>query len=388
MAPRRPLRIPLIRARPAQLSRLSAELQEIEESNTYSNYGPVNERFEQEVTRQIFGGVGACMTVCNATIGLMIALRHATAAYGGTRPLALMPAYTFAAAAHAALWAGLTPLLCDADPDDWTASAEAEEALLREFGSQVCVILPYATYGTDIDLERYARLAERHGVAVVVDAAASLGTIDSGGRAFGAGAPFAVVYSMHATKTFATAEGGLIHSGDEGLIAKLRAMGNFGFENSRSAVMAGLNSKLSEIGALMALHKLPGFAELADHRAGLAARYRAELPEFVFQRSSAVRQAMMFMPLLLPVGLASQRGAIIERLEDLGIGAGTYFSPHLADQPYFSNTAIAGRLPVADELARRILAMPIYDSLTQSDVTSVCLTLREVCHEVQGLGSG
>jgi dTDP-4-amino-4,6-dideoxygalactose transaminase len=313
-------------------------------------------------------------------------LRNATVEYAGTRPLALMPSYTFAAAAHAALWAGLTPLLCDADPDDWAASADAEEALLREFGSRVGVILPYATYGTDIDLERYAWLAERHQVAVVVDAAASLGTIDSHGRAFGAGAPFAVVYSMHATKTFATAEGGVIHSGDQALIAKLRAMGNFGFENSRIAVMAGLNSKLSEIGALMALHKLPGFAELVEHRAGLAARYRAELPEFAFQRSSALRQAMMFMPMLLPDALALQRSAIIERLADRGIGAGNYFSPHLAEQPYFSNTTIAGRLPVADELARRVLAMPIYDSLTHADVTTVCLALREVCREVQGLG--
>jgi dTDP-4-amino-4,6-dideoxygalactose transaminase len=383
MTPRRQMRIPLIRACPARLSQLQAELAEIEDSGIYSNYGPVNAQFERELTQQIFGGVGACVTVCNATLGLMLALRLATAGRGDASCLALMPAFTFAATAHAALWAGLTPLLCDSDPEDWAASSNAEEALLKAFGRQVSVVVPYATYGTDIDLERYAWLSAHYGVAVVIDAAASLGTIDSRGRAFGAGAPFAVVYSMHATKSFATAEGGVIHSGDETLISSLRAMGNFGLNAGRAAVMPGLNSKLSEIGALMALQKLRSFAGLAKHRAALAARYRAELPEFVFQRTSARRQAMVFMPMLLPGALAAQRGEIIERLAERGIGAATYFSPHLAQQPYFAGVTIGRRLPVADEIARRILTLPIYDALTDADVTTVCDALREVCQEVQ-----
>ena len=76
------------------------------------------------------------------------------------------------------------------------------------------MLLPYATFGNAIDLDRYAWLQRRYDVGVVIDAAASLGTIDEAGRGFGTGAPFAFVYSMHATKTFAVAEGGLIHSGD------------------------------------------------------------------------------------------------------------------------------------------------------------------------------
>ncbi|MGC8165124.1 DegT/DnrJ/EryC1/StrS family aminotransferase, partial [Salmonella enterica] len=83
---------------------------------------------------------------------------------------------------------------------------------------------------------------------------------------FGADAPFAVVHSMHATKTFAVAEGGLIHSGDARLIDRLRAMTNFGFEAGRNATLPGLNAKLPEVIAVMARAKLAEIDTVCDHR--------------------------------------------------------------------------------------------------------------------------
>ena len=70
-------KIPLVRPAPAQLSLAVAELQSLEQSGIFSNFGPVNTRFEQEMLDRFFGGEGACMTVCNATIGLMLAIKDA-----------------------------------------------------------------------------------------------------------------------------------------------------------------------------------------------------------------------------------------------------------------------------------------------------------------------
>src|ERR1700739_485919 len=103
------MKIPLVRPAPPQLSLAAAELQELEQSGIFSNFGPVNTRFEQEMLDRFFGGQGACMTVCNATIGLMMAIKDAIGEAPAGR-YALMPSFTFAAAAHAALWCGLTPL--------------------------------------------------------------------------------------------------------------------------------------------------------------------------------------------------------------------------------------------------------------------------------------
>src|ERR1700733_2051190 len=244
------MKIPLVRPSPPQLSRAVMELQSLEQSGIFSNFGPVNTRFEEEMLECFFGGEGAFTTVCNATIGLMLAIKEAVGDAFGEQPhgqFALMPSFTFAATAHAALWCGLTPLLCDIHPANWAADPDAESEMLRRYAGKIAVVIPYATFGYPIDLERYTRLATQIGVPVVVDAAASLGTLDEHGRGFGSGFAGSVVFSMHATKSFAVGEAGLIYTRDAGGVARLRAMCNFGFGEPRTATMAGLNGKLPEV---------------------------------------------------------------------------------------------------------------------------------------------
>jgi len=373
-------KLPLIAPQPPRLSAMPDALAAIEASGIYSNSGPVVRAFEAAATERLFGGSGASLAVNNATIGLIIAIREAAEARGRKNGLALMPAFTFAATAHAAEWAGLTPLLVDSDPNDWSLSAEAEERALARFGERVSVIVPYATFGNCIDLDRYAWLSRRYGVGVVVDAAASLGALDELGCGFGAGAPFPIIFSMHATKPFATAEGGLIHCGDPALIEKLRNIGNFGFAGARSAVLPGTNAKLPEVLGAMALAKLENFEPIAAHRAMLADAYRERLDGFELQCPHGKRPMPSFMPLLLPRELAAERPRIIAALAEQGVGAGDYFAPHLGHQPYFEATTLREPTPVADDIARRVLVLPVTDSMTVEDVDQVCAALRTACH--------
>ena len=222
--------IAFLRPRPARLSELSSDLAAIERSGVFSNYGPVNARLEQSFVERMFGGRGACLTVCNATIGLMLAIKNAVESrHDNKGRLALMPSFTFAATGQAALWAGLTPVFCDVDDGTWNSSGAAEAEALDRLGDAVAVVVPYAAFGNGIDIDRYNRLSERYGVPVVVDAAASLGSQNDSGLGSGAGSRHPFVYSMHVTKTFSTSEGGLIYSADELLIRQLRTMANFGF---------------------------------------------------------------------------------------------------------------------------------------------------------------
>ena len=371
------LRYPLIAPQPPRLSELGDGLRRIEASGTFSNNGPEVRAFEAEATETLFGGHGASLAVSNATLGLMVAIHEAAGAHPGGR-LALMPALTFAATGQAALWAGLTPLICDIDRDDWGACARAEERLLAEHGERVAVIVPYATFGNAIDLDRYAWLSRTFGVGVVIDAAASLGTIDEAGRGFGAEAPFAVVYSMHATKTFAVAEGGLIHSGNAALIEALRGRINFGFQGHRSASVLGVNAKLPEVTALMARAKLAGIDAVCDNRAAMDAAYAAHLDNLTLQKTSGQRRAMQFMPALLPRELAPRRDAILAALAEDGIGAATYFSPHLGQQPLFRDRAMLTATPVADEIAARIVSLPITDAMAPADAGIVAASLNRI----------
>lgn len=368
-------RIPFLRPQPARLSRLVAELEAIEAAGRYSNFGPVNARLESSLTERIWGGRGATLTCANATLGLMLAIREAAGPRSQGR-FALMPSFTFAATAHAASWAGLTPLLCDIDADGWVASADAEDELLARYGDRIACIVPYSCFGTTIDLDRYARLARERSLGVVVDAAASLGTLDDAGRGFGLGFPGAVVFSMHATKLFATAEGGVVHSGDEARIDRLRAMSDFGFGPDRVATGPGLNAKLSEVGALLGLAKLDELERVVAHREDLAATYRSLLPDLRFQHTHGRRVAYQFMPVLLPPGWSSRRAAVVASLESDGIGCRTYFSPHLWEQPWFRSNAVAGDLTVTDDIAARVLSLPMADDMTHHQVARVCDAVR------------
>jgi dTDP-4-amino-4,6-dideoxygalactose transaminase len=375
------LRVPFLRPNPPKLSLQSVALAEIERSGIFSNYGPVNSRLEERLSRALFRAEHGCVTVANATLGLMLAIKQAV----GWQPrgrYALMPSFTFAAAAQAALWCGLTPLLCDIDHQTWLPSPEAEDELMAQYGDEIAVVVPNATFGNCLDLERYHNFSTARGIPLVVDAAAGLGSLDADGEPFGIGCEHPLVFSMHATKAFATAEGGLVCCTDQRIIADIRAMGNFGFGEPRAATMPGLNSKMSEVCALLALAKLREYETVVRHRHALFERYRVLLPEFTFQKMTGLRTAHQFVPVLVPESHSGRVAEVIETLRGRGVGAGRYFVPHLAEQPFFQQTCVAGVLPITEKISRRIIALPISDNLTETEIEFVCRAFREACAPV------
>ena len=369
---------PLVSPNAPKLSAYVEKIAQIEGSRWLSNYGPVNSQLEKAIVEQVFGGVGGCLTVCNATTGLMIALKLAADRCQARQRYVVMPSFTFAAAAHAVLWAGLKPLLIDIDPITWAADPAVEERVIRKYRDQIAAIMPYATFGSCIDLEHYDRLAEMFDLPVVVDAAASIGSMDAVGRAFGTGSRHTVVFSMHATKPFCVGECGLVYSADVEKIETLRRMGNFGFDGQRSAVMAGLNSKISEITALSALIKLSDYRAQSIHRWELAKVYSKELPGWTCQKTSGSVVAYQFMPLLLPNALEGARSKLSALLTRAGICTGEYFSPHIHQQPYFATRCKAERLPNTDAVAARIISLPMSDFLGIDEVLNICGRVRDV----------
>ncbi len=333
----------------------------------------------------MFGGQGACLTVCNATIGLMLAIQavlwnRAGGVFPGKDGAApryvLMPSFTFAATAQAAVWCGLVPLFCDSRASDWSACPDDEERLIAKYGDRIALIMPYATLGTHIDLDRYEALRRRTGIPVVIDAAASLGSNGPDGKQFATGSALPVVFSMHATKAFATAEGGVIYANDEALIAQMRVMANFGFASPRSSSMPGINAKLSEVHALLALEKLNVFEALMEQRRRASDLYRELLPGWEFQHDAGTRSGCSFMPVLLPHAVLEDRATMISALQRDGIEIAAYFSPHVAQQPFFRNCPRSS-LSVADDIAARVLSLPLWDAIPDSDVRSVCDALRQ-----------
>ena len=375
MSPSKP-KIPFLKPHPPALSEHIDLLKRIEASGVFSNFGPVNAEFENRVISEVFGGDGHCVTVCNATVGLILALRAQLDDRIWRTGLALMPSFTFAATAHAAIWAGLTPLLCDIERKGWWPCPADEDRLLDKFGGDVAAIVPYATFGASLDLPRYASLAEKRSIALVVDAAASLGSRAADGRAFGQGFPWPVVFSLHVTKTFSTSEAGLIYCADKKIIDRIRTMSNFGFGEPRHATMLGINGKLSEVAAAIALLRLDGFEAIVAHRQRLYSRYVEGLPDCEFQAETCERQVHQFVPILLPLLASARRDDIQHALDQAGVATGRYFSPHIAEHSYFKRVARYESLPITEAVSQRSLSLPLSDQMTEDDVAHVNRALR------------
>ncbi|MDM5356380.1 aminotransferase class I/II-fold pyridoxal phosphate-dependent enzyme [Peribacillus sp. ACCC06369] len=366
-------KIPFLRPNLVKQDTFTNYLAQIEQSRLYSNYGPLNTLFENRVLTEYYEGNGAVLTVNNATSGLMLAINQSKRPKGR---FALMPSFTFSATPLAAMWCGLEPYFVDVNKDDWCMNEELVKDSLTKLGDEVAVVVPYATFGTDLDLSFYKQIHES-GIPVVFDAAPSFGTSGRSGS-FGKNFPGPIVYSFHATKSFGIGEGGLVYSADKDLISQIRQAGNFGFSTNRETISQGLNSKLSEYSAAVALATLDAFPEKSRKRQQIHQWYLEQFQqtpvlknEWQLQKSEG-DIAHQFMPVLCPNDQSNLD--FVKLLADNQIEARTYFSPSCHQQKFFTsfNRTV---MPVTNNISGRIMSLPLWEEMKKSDIVQVTQVL-------------
>lgn len=368
-------RIPFLRPSLVGVDSYLPLLREVDSAHLYSNFGPLNGRFELRVLDEYFGNEGAVATVGNATLGLMLAIK--ALARPGAR-YALMPSFTFAATPLAAIWCGLEPWFVDIEPRSWCMDEAKLDVALKQLGDDVAVVMPYPAFATHAPLAHYAAL-HRGGIPVVVDAAPGFGTM-LGGVQHGAGFPGAVVYSFHATKAFGVGEGGMVYSADASLVQRIRRLSNFGFSAERVPEGDGLNAKISEYTAAIALATLDAFPGKLAARREVLAHYRraiaaSSLPArgWQLQQTQGAVAAQIFS-LLVPPG--ADADAVVARLDAAGIELRRYFRPACHQQAHFSCCG-HGDLPVTEAISRRIVNLPFWEGMGEARVNRVISELEK-----------
>ncbi|NSL52672.1 DegT/DnrJ/EryC1/StrS family aminotransferase [Calidifontibacillus erzurumensis] len=362
-------KIPFLRPNLVKKEALLPYLEEIETSRMYSNFGPLNKRFEKRVLEEYFDNIGDAATVSNATIGLILAI---SACKNPKGKYALMPSFTFAATPLAALWCGLEPFFIDIRPNDWCMNEELLEDTIKKLGNDVAVVIPYATFGTYLDLTFYQQL-HKSDIPVVIDAAASFGVRGKQGH-FGKSFPGFVVYSFHATKSFGVGEGGLVYSGNREFITKIRQAENFGFSSDRTSNLLGLNGKISEYTAAIALSTLDVFEEKIKKRKQIYSWYVEQLHQNDLLSKGWTLQKTegdiphQFMPLTCPKNIHNHD--IITFLKNDQIEARTYFSPPCHLQPLFSKYPQTS-LTATNQIAKQIISLPLWEEMTEEDVRKI-----------------
>jgi dTDP-4-amino-4,6-dideoxygalactose transaminase len=339
-------------------------LRSVDASRTYSNFGPLNGRFEARLAEH-FGVAPDCVvTCCNATAGLSLALQRTAGRY------CLMPAWTFAASAHAATAAGHRPWLVDVEPETGALTPEIALSALDQIDpGDVAAVMPVAPFGLPIDPLAWDAFAAASGVAVVIDAAAGFDGLRVGRSP--------AVVSLHATKVLGIGEGGFLIARDPGAIGEARRRSNFGFDQGRDAGLGGGNAKLSEMGAAYGLAGLDHWG--AQRRAFVAVlgRYRAALagvPDLKLAPGLGESWVASTFNIEAPEGAVLE---IERRLNDAGIATRRWWGGGLHRHRCFRDLP-RGDLTATDRLAARTLGLPCWPGLPAASLDAIAGFVRGV----------
>jgi dTDP-4-amino-4,6-dideoxygalactose transaminase len=344
--------------------------------------GPKVAEFEKAVAAYVGAKHGVATTSC--TTGLHLAL---VAAGVGPGDEVIVPSLTFIASANAILYTGAAAVFCEVDPRTLNADPADIE---RRITKKTKAIMPVDQIGLACDIDAINEIARRHGVDVVEDAAPAIGESYKG-RKVGANA-HQTVFSFHPRKVITTGEGGMITTDDEALAERARklrahAMSVSDLERHRSDRVIteryeelGFNYRMTDIQASIGLVQLRRLDELLETRRTKARRYNEELAgirgletpfvppyaEHTYQSycltltKDARVDREQLMTNLLQRGIATRRGVMASHLEK------TY-------------TSRVGKtsLPVTEDIAERIMLIPLFAAMTDEEQTYVIDALRE-----------
>jgi dTDP-4-amino-4,6-dideoxygalactose transaminase len=260
---------------------------------------------------------------------------------------------------------------CDIEPEGWHMAEDALRTALGERGGRVAAVLSCSTFGTPPAPEQregWQTLAREAGVPLLLDSAAGVGA-ERRDQVI-AEEDMAEVFSMHATKPLGVGEGGLVLTRDDRVMASVRRLANFGLDEERIPAEVGINAKLSEVHAataLAALDRLPAVVEARRARAralleGLSA-YGAR------PQARAALGTFQFVPVLMPT--LAERDAIVAALSRGGVEARTYFYPPMHEAPAYRDCDTAGSLGVTEDVAARIVSLPMATDLQDDEITRI-----------------
>ena len=371
--------LPFVRPAVPGPEELVGDLRAILESGKLTNGSYVRALEERAA---ILLGVRNCVAVASCTAGLMLVLRAADLAGD-----VIVPSFTFAATAHSVVWNGLRPVFADIDPSTLTISPDAVE---RAAGVRTSAILATHTYGTPASPDQLEEVARRLGVRLFFDAAHAFGSIHQGRPIGGFG--HAEVFSLSPTKVVVASEGGIIATDDGALAERCRIGLDYGNPGDYDCRFVGLNARMSEIHAAIALASLSGLEERLERRNALARRYVDALrliPGVDFpavaegDRSTYKDFTILIDPDAFGIDAVTLAGALAEE----GIDTRRYYAPpvHMQRAYRFMRASTNGSLQVTETAAMRVLTLPLWSDMSDEQIDRVSDAVGRIQRHMGGI---
>lgn len=344
-------------------------LRRVDAERRYTNHGPLSEELRQRLATHFKLAGNQLVLASNGTLAIIGALLAAAGRAKPGKSLCICPAYSFAATAVAAANCGYVPFFADIEAEHFAMRPQDVMALpeLQQAGAIIAV----GSYGQPPDIAAWDRFHHATGIPVIIDAAACFDAL--GGTAIDR-LSVPITVSFHATKTFSTGEGGAVLCADPDMSMRVERALNFGFFDSRESIGPSINGKLSEYHAAVGLADLDGWQDKRQGFIAAAQYYQAEAKAAgLGQRIIAdVAHANPYALFMADDGKQAKHA---ETVLNAGVadtrqwyGAGIHRQPEFASCPH-------GSLAVTDEIASRLVGLPLSCDLSQSEIAAIVRAL-------------
>lgn len=351
--------IPVTKTFLPEFNDFANQLQVAWETAVLTNNGPLVKKLSRALSQTL--GVENIQLVGNGTLALQLAIK----ALDLQGEIITTP-YSYVATTNAIIWEGCTPVFVDIDPNTFCISPDLIEAAITD---RTTAILATHVYGYPCDVERIQQIADRHGLKVIYDAAHAFGVRLNGQSLLNHGD--CSTLSLHATKLFHTAEGGAVVCKDEETAKRLFLMSKFGHIGEDEYLDIGINAKMSELHAAMGLAILPSLQEIIDARQERSLWYDELLEGLKLKRPMAIaglEYNYAYYPVIFPAH--EQMMMVRAALHANDIFPRRYFYPSLNTLSFLPES-LRRTCPVSESIAQRVLALPLYTTLSRHDVERI-----------------
>lgn len=341
------------------------EISVLWDSRWLTNMGEKHERLAREL--EAYLGVENISLMSNGHMALEMAIQALN-----LKGEVITTPYTFASTTHAITRNGLTPVFCDIDRTDYTMDVGILESLITP---RTSAILPVHVYGNVCNVEEIERIAKKHGLKVIYDAAHAFGVQKDGVGVANYGD--VSIFSFHATKVFHTIEGGAVAYHDKEVGDRLYDLKNFGIHGPERVDSVGANAKMNEFQAAMGLCNLRHIEEQIRKRKHVAECYRKRLENVagigLRNMQNGVKHNYAYFPIFVDwKQFGKSRNEVYEQLKENNINTRKYFYPLTSEFECYHGMYDVTKTPVALEVSRQVLSLPMYADLEEEVIAEIC----------------
>jgi dTDP-4-amino-4,6-dideoxygalactose transaminase len=333
-------------------------LEKIWGNKILTNNGEFHQLLELELAK--FLGVKYISLFSNGTLALICALQAMR-----IKGEVITTPFTFVATSHSLFWNNIKPVFCDIKKEDGNIDEKQIEKLITP---ETTAILPVHVYGSPCNLKEIERIANIHGLKVIYDAAHAFNVKQNGESILNFGD--LSILSFHATKIFNTFEGGAIISHDIKMKERIDYLKNFGFENETSVITHGINAKMNEFQAAFGVLQLNHINNYINLSKNIHDYYRLTISKIngisLFENKTNVTYNYSYFPILIDENYPLTRDELYEKFKINNIYVRRYFYPLITEFAPYKDIKYLNSLPVANNIANKILCIPIFPHLEKN----------------------